>query len=115
MKEFVMIYRNETMPENKYSPEEMQGILKQWENWMGGIAAQNKLASRGNRLGSEGKSIKPNNVITNGPYSEIKEFIGGYSVIKADSIDEAVEIAKGCPILNVGGNVEVRDIMLMNA
>ncbi|HTD98128.1 MAG TPA: YciI family protein [Mucilaginibacter sp.] len=114
MKEFVMIYRNEAMPEAKYSPDEMQNILKQWENWMGSIAAQGKLVNQGNRLGSEGKSIKPGMIITNGPYAEIKEMIGGYTIIRADSIDDAVEIAKGCPILHVGGNVEVRDIILMD-
>jgi hypothetical protein len=114
MKEFVMIYRNEAMPEAKYSPDEMQGILKQWENWMGSIAAQNKLSAIGNRLGSEGRNIKPGNIVTNGPYAEIKEFVGGYTIINVDSIEEATEIAKGCPILNVGGSVEVRDIVPMN-
>src|ERR1700742_3027475 len=110
MKEFLMIYRNEAMPEAKYSPDEMQAILKQWENWMGSIAAQNKLVSQGNRLGSEGATVKPGNVVTDGPYAEIKEFIGGYTMIKADTLQEAVEIAKGCPILHVGGNVEVRAV-----
>ena len=113
MKEFVMIYRNEAMPEAKYSPDEMQNILKQWENWIGGIAAQGKLANQGNRLGAEGNTIKQGNVVTNGPYAEIKEFVGGYSIIKADSLDEATEIAKGCPILHVGGSVEVRYIIQM--
>ena len=61
-------------------------------------------------MGAEGKVVKPNNIITDGPYTEIKELIGGYSLIKADSLDEAADIAKGCPILKVGGNVEVREI-----
>jgi hypothetical protein len=54
--------------------------------------------------------VKPTNVVTDGPYTEIKESVGGYTVVKADSLDEAVELAKGCPILTVGGNVEVREI-----
>ena len=114
MKEFVLIFRNEKMPEAQFTPEGMMVISKQWENWIGGIAAQNKLAARGNRLGTEGKTVNPNNVITNGPYAEIKEMISGYIIVKGDTIDEAVEMAKGCPILEVGGNVEVRDIVLMN-
>ena len=50
---------------------------------------------------------------TDGPYTEIKELIGGYSLVKTGSLEEATEIAKGCPILEVGGNVEVREINKM--
>ena len=114
MKEFLMIFRNAALPEGKYSPEEMQNIMKQWENWMGGIAAQNKLVSVGSRLGIEGVTIKSGNVITNGPYPELKEIVGGYTLIKADSLEDATEIAKDCPILNVGGSVELRVQIPMN-
>ncbi|MDB5135338.1 MAG: transcription initiation protein [Mucilaginibacter sp.] len=114
MNEFVLIFRNDFQPEVKFSPDEMQAIMQQWQNWMGGIAAQNKLASSGNRLGGDGKTVKPGNIVTNGPYAEIKEMISGFIIVTADSIEEASEIAKGCPILNVGGNVEVRNIIPMN-
>jgi hypothetical protein len=57
---------------------------------------------------------KAGNVVTNGPYVEIKELIGGYSMIKCDTLEEATEISKGCPILLVGGNVEVRQVVPMN-
>ena len=82
-------------------------------DWIGGIAAQNKLVDRGNRLFPSGKVVKPGNIITDGPYSEIKESIGGYSIVKADSLEEATELAKGCPALTVGGSVEVREIREM--
>jgi hypothetical protein len=114
MKDFALIYRSESLGEIKLTPEGLLAVSKEWENWMGGIAAQNKLASMGKRLGNEGRSVKPGNVVTNGPYVEIKELIGGFSIIKADSIEEATELAKGCPVLNVGGNVEVREIIPMN-
>jgi hypothetical protein len=114
MNEFVLIFRNDAQPEVKFSPDEMQAIMKQWENWMGSIAAQNKLASSGNRLGWEGNTIKPGNVVTNGPYAEIKEIISGFIVVRAASVDEATEIGKGCPILTAGGNVEVRNVIPMN-
>lgn len=93
------------------SPEEMQALTKKWMDWVGNIAAQNKLTDRGNRLvNNQGKVLKANNLVTDGPYVEIKESIGGYSIVKANSLDEAIELAKGCPILNLGGNVEVREI-----
>ena len=113
MKEFMMIFRNEYNPAFKPSPEQMQTSIKQWQDWIGGIAAQGKFVST-NRLGFQGKTLKPNNVITDGPYVEVKEMIGGYILVKANSLDEALQLAEGCPILNIGGNVEVRDIMPMN-
>lgn len=88
----------------------MQAITQKWMDWVGGIAAQNKLVNRGNRLFGDGKVVRSNNVITDGPYTEIKELIGGYTLVKAESLEEAAELAKGCPILAFGGNVEVREI-----
>lgn len=108
-----MIFRNDANPDVKFSPEQMQGIITKWQNWMGGLAAQNKLASPGNRLGWAGKVVKPK-VVTDGPYAEIKEIISGFIVVRAASIEEASEMAKGCPILEVGGSVEVRDIIPMS-
>lgn len=116
MKEFLLVFRRDFVAtEAQPSPEQMQAMMKTWQDWMGGLAAQNKLVSSGNRLDKEGKVVKPNNVITNGPYVEIKEAIGGYIVIRANTIDEAAELSKGCPILLIGGNVEVRTIIPMES
>jgi hypothetical protein len=111
MNEFAMIFRNTFQPEVKFSPEEMQNIMQKWQAWMGGMAAKGQLASSGNRLGGDGKTVKPAAVVTNGPYAEVKEIIGGFIIVKAATIDEAADLAKGCPILTVGGNVEVRNII----
>jgi hypothetical protein len=114
MKEFVLIFRNASdSAVAQMSSQQMQTISTEWQNWMGGIAAQNKLANMGYRLGFEGKTLSPANVLTDGPFAEIKEIVSGLTVIKADSLEEASEIAKGCPILNVGGTVEVRSVVVM--
>ena len=106
----MMIFRSAAPnPEIQISPEQMQAGIKQWQDWIGGIAAQGSFLST-NRLGFEGKTLNPNNVITDGPYAEVKEIVGGYIIVKADSIDEAIGMAEGCPILYIGGHVEVRDI-----
>ena len=110
MKEFLFVFRNDYQSVPSGSPEEMQAMTQKWMDWVGGIASQNKLSDRGNRLGSTGKVVRPGNVTTDGPYTEVKEIIGGYTLVKADSLEEATELAKGCPILALGGNVEVRDI-----
>jgi hypothetical protein len=110
MKDFLLAFRMDytNMPEP--TPEQSQTMMKSWMDWLGGIAAQGKLVNQGNRLENSGKVVKPNNVVTNGPFTEIKESLGGYSIIKADSYEAAIEMAKGCPILHVGGNVEVREV-----
>ena len=114
MKEFLLVFRRDFKnTETQPSPEQLQTMMSDWQNWMGGIAAQNKLASSGNRLSSEGRVVGSNNVITNGPYVEIREAIGGYIIVNSATIDEAAELAKGCPILKIGGNVEVRTVVSM--
>ena len=114
MNEFLLIFRRDfNTKETQPSPEHLQNMMKDWQNWMGSIAARNKLVNSGNRLSEEGKVVKPGSLITNGPYVELKEAIGGYIIIRAESMDEAAEISKGCPILTIGGNVEVRTIIPM--
>ena len=115
MKEFLLIFRNNFNNMPKVSEEETNANTKKWMDWIGGIAAQNKLSNRGNRLATSGKVLRSNNAIIDGPYTEVKESVGGYSIIKADSYEEAVEIAKGCPVLKQGGNVEVREIDIYKA
>jgi len=114
MNEFLLIFRRDyKTAEMQPSPEQLQKMMKEWQNWMGSIAAQNKLVSSGNRLTGEGKVVKPGSLVTDGPYVEIKEAIGGYIIIHAESLEEAAEISKGCPILKIGGNVEIRTIIPM--
>lgn len=108
MKEFVLIFRNSSDPHADPSPEQLQERM----NWLGSVAARNKLADKGNRLSAmEAKTVKPNDVITDGPYTEIKEFISGFMVVKTATIEEAVELASDNPILKAGGNVEVREVL----
>jgi hypothetical protein len=114
MKEFMLVFRNAQSGAPKLSPEQLQDITKPWQDWIGGIAAQGKLVDRGNRLDFEGATVSPGNVVTDGPYAEIKEILLGYTIVKTDAIADAIEIAKGCPILQVGGNVEVRTVVQMN-
>lgn len=109
MKEFTMIFRSNLT--ERPAPEQMQKMMDEWRDWMAGMAAQDQLANQGNRLSLEGRTIKPGNIVTDGPYVELKEAISGYTVLKARSLDEAVEIAKGCPILRVGGSVEVKEVI----
>jgi hypothetical protein len=109
MKNFLLVFRTDYSAIPKGTPAEMETMTKRWMDWIGSIAAQNKLIDRGNRLDLSGKVVR-NSVVTNGPYCEIKESIGGYSIVKASNYEEAVALAKDCPIFLQGGSVEVREI-----
>ena len=114
MKEFALIFRiDEGIPVTTVSPAEMQARMTSWMDWMGGIAAKDRLVSNGNRLGVKGsKWVGPDKIVHDGPYTEVKEFINGYTIVRANSPEEAAEMAKDCPILVGGaGKVEVRPLV----
>ena len=96
------------------SPEQIQVWMKQTMDWIGGIAAQNKFVLGNGLPFEDAKVVTTKNgqpVVTNGAFGDIKETLGGYIIVKADSVDEAVEFAKGSPVLQGEGNsVEVRKI-----
>jgi hypothetical protein len=110
MKEFLLLFRSDLTNMPQRSPEEAQAATRRWIDWIQNLAAQNQLIDKGNRLSSSGKVVKANNVVINGPYTEIKESLGGYTLIKAASYEAAVDLVKDCPILLVGGTVEIREI-----
>lgn len=113
MNEFLLtIHRDLTSKDANPSPEEMKSAAKPYQDWIAGIAAQNKLVDTPKRWDLDGRFVKQGNVVKNGPYAEVKESIGGLFLIRANDYDEAVEIAKGCPIIQYGATVEVRMAML---
>ncbi|NHF59475.1 transcription initiation protein [Flavobacteriaceae bacterium TP-CH-4] len=114
MKEFMMLFRTERNDAPPPSPEQMQAMVKTWQDWIGGIAAQGKFVST-DALGYQGKTVHADGLVTDGPYAEIKEIVGGYIVVKAENLEEAVKLSEGCPTLSIpGGKVEVRDVMVFD-
>ncbi|MCW3121140.1 MAG: YCII-related protein [Flavipsychrobacter sp.] len=113
MRDYMFVFRTDYNAIPERTAEAAAAMTQRWMDWIGGIAAQGKLTDRGNRLENTGSVVKGKNVVTNGPYAEIKESIGGYTIVKANSYDEAIEMAKGCPIFSQGGNVEVREVSIL--
>ncbi|MDQ6479365.1 YciI family protein [Dyadobacter sp. LHD-138] len=110
MEEYMLIFRHED-GRKIASPEQMQVWMKQTMDWIGGIAAQNKFVVGNGLHFDESRVVGYNGVVTNGPFGDIKETLGGYITVKAVSVDEAVAFAKGSPVLQGEGNtVEVRRI-----
>lgn len=109
MEEFLLIFRRDVITrENQPSPEQMQKQVKQWQDWFGRLTAENKLSRPPQRWDRDGKVVRADKHVINGPYAEIKESIGGMIFVRAADYHEAAEIAKTCPVLEVGGNVEIR-------
>ncbi len=91
------------------SPEQMQQIADNWMAWFNRLKDEGKCAG-GNPLEREGKIVGKNRVVSDGPFAESKETIGGYFLLTVRSMDEAVAIAQQCPGLPHGIRVEVRPI-----
>lgn len=113
MKEYLLLYRMAVSTVPDRSEEQAAQTLQLWMDWIGGIAAKGQLVSRGSRLEATGKVVRSGNVVTNGPFTDIKEVLGGYSLIKANNYDEAVQLTTGCPVFAMGGSVEVREQAVM--
>ena len=110
MEEYMLIFRHMD-GKQVASPEQIQVWMKQTMDWIGGIAAQNKFVEGNGLPFEDARVVWSNKVVTNGPFGEVKETLGGYIIVKADSVEEAVEFAKGSPILQGDGNsVEVRKV-----
>jgi hypothetical protein len=112
MAKFLFLYRNEREANDSMSPEEMQQQYQKWNAWMTEGIQQGWMLEAGHGLTKEGRVVNAERVVSDGPFVEVKEIVGGFSVIQADTIDAAAEFAKGCPVLLRGGTVEVRPIWI---
>jgi hypothetical protein len=109
MSEYLFLFRGGDARNLQQSPEAWQQHMQKWMKWMGALTDQGKFVAA-QPLDQTGKQINGNKkVVTDGPFIEGKEMVGGYMICKVDSYDEAVDIAKDCPILEFdNGKVEVR-------
>ena len=110
MGNFLFLFRRDESEIPEMSPEQMQQITQRWIDWITELDRAGQLADRGNRLKKAGKVVHPEGLVTDGPYVELKEAIGGFIVVKAENLAAAAILAQGCPIFSFGGNVEVREI-----
>ncbi len=110
MAKFLFIYRNRSESYTNISPEEMPKIHAKWQTWIGEGFQKGWMLDAGNGLKTEGLVVNAKKVVTDGPFAETKEIVGGYAIVQADTLAAAGEFAKGCPILLRGGSVEVRPL-----
>lgn len=110
MKEYLLLFRGGDARTARQSPEKWQEHMQMWMKWMGDLREEGKLIGA-QPLDDSGKVLTgTKKILSDGPYMEGKEIVGGYLACRAVSYDEAVEIARDCPILEHDGIVEVREI-----
>lgn len=99
-----------------FGPEDMQGIIERYKAWGDSLQERGCFVASDKLVDDEGRVLHSRDGdlrVIDGPYSETKEVIGGYFAVTADSYDEAVEIAKGCPHVEFG-TLEIRRIDAMH-
>jgi hypothetical protein len=108
MSEFTFLFRGR---DTSASPEQMQKQMAKWAAWFKDLGAKGHIKYPGHPLEPTGSVIKGSQkTVYDGPYAEAKDVISGYTLIEAKDLSHAVELAKGCPILESGGSVEVRAV-----
>jgi hypothetical protein len=117
MSQFIYLYRASTESRQAAmgTPEQAQKSMQRWMSWMKDLDAKGHLKDRGQPLENTGKVVRgQQKSITDGPYAEAKDLVGGFTIVEARDADQAADLARGCPILDGGGSVEVRPVMKMD-
>jgi len=112
MEKFMFIFQGGEM--NGASPEQMQANMGKWMAWIEKLSKSNQYVA-GEPLLPGGKLVsgKGGKTVTDGPFTEGKEVVGGFFIVNAKDMQDAVEMAKDCPNYELGGSVQVRQVMKM--
>ncbi len=113
MKDYLFLFRG-GLDFTKASPEQLQQALMNWKNWTEELTKQGIYAGGERLVRNEAAVVKGyDKQVADGAYIANNEQVGGYITIKADSLQQAIEISKGCPIFNFDGSVEIREVIKM--
>jgi hypothetical protein len=115
MARYLLLLRAEPGQYEKLSPEEIQRILQRFAKWREELTAGGHNPEGQKLRDGIGRQLTQTNgkvIVTDGPYAETREILGGYYAFDADSFEQAVELAKGCPVLPFGP-IEIREIERM--
>ncbi|HEV7923039.1 MAG TPA: YciI family protein [Thermoanaerobaculia bacterium] len=114
MTKFMYLFRSNPGLYRTMSPEEMQQHAQKWIEWKDALEKGGNLVQLGERLDGSGKVVRGKaKAVTDGPYVETKDAIQGYVMVQARDVEHATELAKGCPVLDADGTVEVRPFFAM--
>lgn len=109
MTKYMYFFRTNPDAYRAMSPQQMQQIPQKWMEWRSSLEKGGNLVQLGDRLDAVGKVVRGREkAVSDGPFVEVKDSIQGYVFIQAETMEQAIELAKGCPILDGGGTVEIR-------
>src|SRR5690349_21455817 len=112
MASFMYLFRFDPAAVRSMSPEQMQQNMKKWMDWRTSLEKGGHLKRTGDRLDPGGKVVRgKTKTVTDGPFIEVKDSVAGHMMVEAKDLDQAAELAKGCPVLDGDGSVEVRPIL----
>jgi hypothetical protein len=107
MARFLFVYRSRREHYARLSPEQRQEHTQKWSAWIGEGMRKRWLVDPGDAVTEEGRVVNAT-LVTDGPFVESRDVVGGFSIVEADTFDAASRLAGGCPGLQLGGTVEVR-------
>lgn len=113
MSQFVYLFRSTLADQQEHmgTPERAQQSMQAWFKWIRELEAKGHLKNPGQPLDRGGSVVRgKKKVVTDGPYVEAKDVVLGFMVIEAGNLTEAIELSKGCPMLDGEGSVEVRPV-----
>lgn len=112
MAKFLFLLYSDPSEFENISPEEIQQVIQAYQAWAGGVAERGNLLLGHKLKDGEARNLVPkgNEIVVDGPFSETKEFVGGFYLIQARDYDEAVELCSSSPHLTYGGRIEIREI-----
>lgn len=112
MAKFLFVYRGPaSQHEHEMSPDQMQKLMEAWNQWIGSGFQEGWMVEPGDALNLEGRVVNDQKVVSDGPFAESKEIVGGYSIVEAPDLEAAGEIAKRCPACeSPGGSIEIREL-----
>ena len=110
MQKYMFLFRGGDAARAASSPEDMQKHLQKWGAWFKALGERGQFVG-GEPLDGTGKVLRgTQKTLSDGPFAEAKDLVGGYAIVKAASVDDAVEIARGCPIFLHDGILEIRPV-----
>lgn len=109
MREFVLIFRRDFQSrDNQPTEEEIRTYLVNWREWFGKLNECNQLIRSIQRIDPEGRILRAGGQVSSGPYTEVRESIGGIVMLNASGYEEVISIIESCPLLTMGVNIEIR-------
>jgi len=115
MSKFIFVFRGGgIVVQPPPPPAELGAHLAKWTQWVGALLKSRQADAGPPPLDNRGKTLRGSGkTVTDGPYAEAKDLVSGFLIISADSLDAAAELARGCPIFEYGGSLEVRPFLAL--